>query len=183
MAADTSRMKPDFAVYLDGNKLTGEEAAAIIGIRVFQTRFGASAFELVVSDPDLKWQGKPTFTEWLSFTNDEDGLYSVSLSTSSKSVDFTSAILSDGITNYALHFVGALGPNEFWGLDTTFIPMGTYTLLIQGNNTGPGSLGGTVTINPASVPEPATWAMMLLGFGAIGWQLRRRRTPVLAQAV
>ena len=61
--ADTSRMKPDFAVTLDGNKLQGEEAAAIIGIRVFQTRFGASAFELIVSDPDLKWQGKPTFTE------------------------------------------------------------------------------------------------------------------------
>ncbi len=61
--ADTSRMKPDFAVHLDGNKLQGEEAAAIMGIRVFQTRFGASAFEIVVSDQDLKWQGKPTFTE------------------------------------------------------------------------------------------------------------------------
>src|SRR5438445_10386806 len=56
-------MKPDFAVTLDGNKLQGEEAAAIIGIRVFQTRFGASAFEIVVSDQDLVWQGKPTFTE------------------------------------------------------------------------------------------------------------------------
>ncbi len=31
----------------------------------------------------------------------------------------------------------------------------------------------------AAVPEPATWAMMLLGFGAIGAGLRRRR-PVLA---
>ena len=30
-----------------------------------------------------------------------------------------------------------------------------------------------------AVPEPATWAMMLLGFGAIGVQLRRRR-PALA---
>jgi len=26
-----------------------------------------------------------------------------------------------------------------------------------------------------SVPEPATWAMMLIGFGAIGWSMRRRR--------
>src|SRR5260221_12932146 len=56
-------MKPDFAVYLDGKKLEGKEAAAVIGIRVFQTRFGASAFEIIVSDQDLKWQGKPTFTE------------------------------------------------------------------------------------------------------------------------
>lgn len=28
----------------------------------------------------------------------------------------------------------------------------------------------------SAVPEPATWAMMLFGFGAIGFQLRRRRT-------
>src|SRR4051812_47220269 len=56
-------MKPDFAVHLDGQKLQGEEAAAILGIRVYQTRSGASAFEVVVSDPELKWQAKPTFTE------------------------------------------------------------------------------------------------------------------------
>ena len=28
---------------------------------------------------------------------------------------------------------------------------------------------------PAGVPEPATWAMMLLGFGAIAFQTRRKR--------
>ena len=33
----------------------------------------------------------------------------------------------------------------------------------------------------APVPEPATWAMMLLGFGAIGMASRRRRKQVLAQ--
>ena len=35
---------------------------------------------------------------------------------------------------------------------------------------------------PNAVPEPATWAMMLLGFGAVGFAMRRRRAPVLAQA-
>jgi hypothetical protein len=34
---------------------------------------------------------------------------------------------------------------------------------------------------PPGVPEPATWAMMLLGFGAIGFALRRRHANVLAQ--
>jgi len=56
-------MKTEFVVHLDGNRLQPEEAAAILGIRVFQTRSGASAFEVVVADPELKWQGKPTFTE------------------------------------------------------------------------------------------------------------------------
>ena len=34
-----------------------------------------------------------------------------------------------------------------------------------------------------AVPEPGTWAMMLLGFGAIGFGMRRRRAParLLAQ--
>jgi hypothetical protein len=31
-----------------------------------------------------------------------------------------------------------------------------------------------------AVPEPATWAMMLIGFGAMGWSIRRRRTSLAA---
>jgi hypothetical protein len=52
-----------------------------------------------------------------------------------------------------------------------------------------GAAGGTLTLDDASgwsnavlytppgnsVPEPATWAMMLLGFGAAGTALRRSR--------
>lgn len=36
--------------------------------------------------------------------------------------------------------------------------------------------------NGSAVPEPATWAMMLLGFGAIGWAMRRRRSVEAATA-
>lgn len=34
----------------------------------------------------------------------------------------------------------------------------------------------------AAIPEPGTWAMMLLGFGAIGYSMRRRRKPLLQLA-
>jgi hypothetical protein len=43
---------------------------------------------------------------------------------------------------------------------------------------------GTALTDPSltpAVPEPATWALMLLGFGGIGVSMRRRRRPVLAQ--
>ena len=36
-------------------------------------------------------------------------------------------------------------------------------------------------ISVDAVPEPATWAMMLLGFGAIGFSIRRRKSNALAQ--
>ncbi|KRB86320.1 hypothetical protein ASE00_06275 [Sphingomonas sp. Root710] len=38
---------------------------------------------------------------------------------------------------------------------------------------------GTAVVSTA--PEPATWAMMLLGFGAIGWTLRHRRPASAAR--
>ncbi|NUS21266.1 MAG: PEP-CTERM sorting domain-containing protein, partial [Mesorhizobium sp.] len=35
----------------------------------------------------------------------------------------------------------------------------------------------------APVPEPATWAMMIIGFGGIGFAMRRqRKAPQLPQA-
>ena len=42
------------------------------------------------------------------------------------------------------------------------------------------SLAGTVQ---AAVPEPATWGMMILGFGGIGALIRRRRATPAALAV
>jgi len=39
---------------------------------------------------------------------------------------------------------------------------------------GAGSFNSTVSIT-AAVPEPATWGMMLIGFGMIGAVIRRRK--------
>jgi hypothetical protein len=56
-----------------------------------------------------------------------------------------------------------------------------------GGSSGGGSSGGSSGGNPpppppppvvSPVPEPATWVMMIVGVGMIGWQLRRRRVIV-----
>jgi len=52
-----------------------------------------------------------------------------------------------------------------------------------------GSLAGTADFNvgqvnvPSAVPEPASWALMLVGFSGLGLALRRRNRKFLAAAV
>jgi hypothetical protein len=50
--------------------------------------------------------------------------------------------------------------------------------IIGGNTTG---AVGVMGLTPG-VPEPATWAMMILGMGMVGAGLRMRRRPVLVTA-
>ena len=52
-------------------------------------------------------------------------------------------------------------------------------------STNPGYFAiSTLRFTPsAAVPEPATWAMMLIGFGAAGYALRRRRIVAVSTAV
>ncbi len=45
----------------------------------------------------------------------------------------------------------------------------------------PGSGGGNGA-GPGAVPEPGTWALMILGFGGVGTLVRRRRRMMLAAA-
>jgi hypothetical protein len=92
---------------------------------------------------------------------------------------------ADGQAEYRLSTANA---KEFLGFTSdkplTFFSVRLATL---GNGAFPGLsnliLGTTATTAPA-VPEPATWAMMLVGFGSIGFAMRRRRTnkPVVTFA-
>jgi PEP-CTERM motif len=71
---------------------------------------------------------------------------------------------------------GTFSSVQFWGngVGEFLVAGGTlhYALLDQGSLPGGGS-----------VPEPSTWAMMLLGFGAAGFAVRRaRKNQALLQA-
>lgn len=52
----------------------------------------------------------------------------------------------------------------------------------DGNGIGFDNLRFDVQSMGGAVPEPATWAMMLVGFGAMGVSMRRRRPLVLSQS-
>jgi hypothetical protein len=93
-----------------------------------------------------------------------------------------------------LFTVEASGPsNEYGGSGIT--ALGNNVLGLEGNGTiqfqglyssisfaTPNEeywYGFTVGNDIGGVPEPATWAMFLLGFGAIGWTLRGRRNTAV----
>jgi hypothetical protein len=66
--------------------------------------------------------------------------------------------------------------------NVSLTPNTNYTFVYSGAlGTTPGNISGNAAFAIAAVPEPATWGLMLLGFGGIGLTMRRRRRPVLAQ--
>lgn len=69
----------------------------------------------------------------------------------------------------------ALGNLRLVGFDPT---PGSFFFTAQGNNIT--SFSSALVADPVtpSVPEPATWAMMIVGFGLVGGAMRRRKTTV-----
>lgn len=73
------------------------------------------------------------------------------------------------------------GSNLYWGFYDT---ANTYTSISFGNNSGGAdifgfddfSVGSLAQVTPQPAPEPATWAMMVGGFGALGATMRKRRS-------
>lgn len=93
-----------------------------------------------------------------------------------------------GSTNNALTFNPLLASIPLSGVASSGTASGSFnpsvnpyslSLGVQISRTAAGTTTGD--LNFQAVPEPATWAMMLLGFAGIGFAMRRSRKQVLAQ--
>lgn len=78
---------------------------------------------------------------------------------------------------------------RFWNESTSAINYGYMSITTNGPNGFPATInswtfensGGAITVPGATagVPEPATWAFMIMGFGAMGMAMRRSRATSL----
>ena len=83
---------------------------------------------------------------------------------------------SDGQVT-SLYDIGQNGSNFFNAFDGTFSSV-TMTFTDGATVSDVGQFRLNVAPAVAAVPEPATWAMMILGFAAIGFSVRRRKPVV-----
>ena len=62
-----------------------------------------------------------------------------------------------------------------------FGPAGTTSF--DFSKTGAGNLSNWRTYNVAAVPEPEEYGMMLLGFGMVGYQIKRKQKQMAQAAI
>lgn len=92
-----------------------------------------------------------------------------------------SYLLNGGTTNTLFNLVNGTGGNSNFEIG---ISGGLFDSVTITSTEGHGFAAvKQVSFEPVrgAVPEPATWAMMLLGFGGMGVAMRRRRKPAMMQ--
>ena len=119
-----------------------------------------------------------SFDDTFQFTIPQDGMGSGSISTSFSS-NSNKLTITDLIINgvaYAIPFTGSGQSATVGGIP--IVNGFLNTIQVKGFTTGAGVYSGTATFTAGAVPEPASWALMIAGFGLVGAAYRRRRMVV-----
>lgn len=112
------------------------------------------------------------------------GTYLASISpigTGTATINFGQTLV--GLTIIGLHYgsAGDGGEGTSFFLFDAGSGVNSVTVSSRTNTNFNFGLSNAALFSTTAVPEPATWAMMLLGFGGIGMAMRRRRRPAMMQ--
>ena len=147
----------------------------------------------MVSNPnkvefDTTNAARGSFTNWFNFFSDSSnlGVLSATIATNPASTVSLLQLFTGGdkTTAGTIPVTGgiATGSTNSLTLTSTLLPDTWYTFTYSGTLATGGDISGPASFyTTPAVPEPATWALMLLGFTGVGVALRRRRRPALAQ--
>lgn len=96
----------------------------------------------------------------------------VSFGTNPITLNFTDASYTRSGLGTSLTITGLASFSNGNPLDNS---IGTFSLATSSQDGSPTAIDFTFTSNASTVPEPASWAMMVGGFGMLGAAMRRRR--------
>lgn len=120
--------------------------------------------------------GSGEFSALFDFLVPSSGIASIAgvtiLSDPESNITFTSGLL-DGTVPFTI----TNGSTDIASLFMQNISGGTHTFQLNGvlsstGESGVGGIGGNISYSLGAVPEPATWALFILGFGAVGGAMR-----------
>lgn len=128
-----------------------------------------------------------SYTLELNKSADYFGFYLLALSAGNKMEFFNgdTSVLSLGYNDLLSYltpdymgspYPGQTGNEYFAFMNFNFDGGDSYNKIVFSNSGTDGFESDNHTIGISAVPEPATWAMLILGFGMVGLTARRRRT-------
>jgi len=164
----------------------------------FDTAAGITGSNFQIKTPPSDSQGAPPANSIPSGTP-----YLSVLGGGSATISFASAVTAFQFDWGSIDSFNTLRINST-GSDPIIVPGANFTNAANGNQVSPGTNGlftiwstagetfNSITLTTSGnsfeidnlaigVPEPATWAMMILGFGGVGATMRRRRTMTRMQ--
>jgi hypothetical protein len=138
-----------------------------------------AALDVPSSNSPLTFTVAPGATDIFSLTDAALGdIYTVTINGAITAMS-TSTLYPTTFTNNlgsaAATYASAWLNSSFSHLQLTFGP-GTYSLSVTDDCSGGCSAAAVgERLDAVAIPEPATWATMLVGFGALGLAMRRER--------
>jgi hypothetical protein len=164
----------------DGAALSGGHGELTDG--VVANAIWATVENVAGTGPYVGWYAPVTLNPTITFNfagNPTIGSIAIQMDNSNfGGVYAPAAILIDGVSKaFTAPAVGTVGVVTLSGLNLTG---GSHTVQFQQANRGWTFVSEVSFFSPAGgVPEPATWAMMVTGFGLAGAALRRRNRAAL----
>jgi hypothetical protein len=126
------------------------------------------------------------FTDTLAFDLTAAGKFSASITSAATTlgqagdIDFTRVVLTgpNGPFNFTIRNNDNADGLTDSAVLTKLLDPGSYLVTISGHSFGDAQYGGNTSFRAAAVPEPASWAMFIGGFGLLGAATRRRKAAV-----